>query len=241
MRKRIRREKHRSDKPTHRVLPYRGATPPLFDTLEQLVQQLNFALPEYMISQTLISTDHYLSYAWRSCLFSGKRNAVFPSLEMANHQLCEPYLSHLIVDMETLTTSRLEALETLRQPNLCNRGLHIYLLTSKDDPAQMSFLRAAGPFHVIARDLSVVPFRQALLVPPERSIHAPLFPATEWKILSSLARGLTMKRIARQLNLPYHRVVYRLNTQLKLLGLPDRQSLIHLLHRLTLNRHHPPL
>ena len=235
MRKRIRREKYRCDKPTHRVLPYLGTTPPLFDTLEQLVQQLNFALPEYMISQTLISTDHFLSYAWSCCLFSGKRNAVFPSLEMAHQQLGEPHLSHLIVDMESLTTSRLHALETLRQPFLCNRGLHIYLLAAKSDQAQINFLRASGPFHVIARDLSVIPFRQALLIPPERNMHTPLFPSTEWKILSSLAQGLTMKRIARQLNLPYHRVVYRLNTQLKLLGLPDRQSLIHLLHRLTLN------
>ncbi|AHJ74902.1 hypothetical protein C813_09295 [Kosakonia sacchari SP1] len=238
MRTFIRREKNRRHRPDHRVLPYREYPPPVFDRLEYLTQQLSFALPECIINQILISTDCFLSYAWNRGLFSGKRNAVFSSLDLAHHRFAEPHLSHLIVDMESLLTSRFSALETLRQLALHNRKLHIYLLATKSDTPLFNFLRAAGPFRVLKRELPVTPFRQALLTPASPVDVSRKFPPVEWQMFTALAQGKTMKHIAHLLNLPYHRIVYRLNTRLRQLGLPDRQSLLHLLHRLTIDANH---
>lgn len=234
----IRRGKKRRHQSDHTVLPRWDDIPPVFDKLEHLTQQLRFALPECLISQVLISTDVFLGYAWSRYLFSGKRNAVFPSLGSAWHRLEHAQLTHLIVDMESLTTSRFAALETLRQLAPRHHGLHIYLLTTKNDTARFNFLHAAGPFHVLARNLPLPQFRQAMITPPEPHNASPPFRPEEWQLISALACGKSLKCVARQFQLPYHRLVYRLNTCLMQLGLPDRQSFTHLLHRLTLDANH---
>ncbi|WP_227121541.1 fimbria biosynthesis regulator FimY [Kosakonia oryzae] len=235
MRTVIRREKNRRHQADHTVLPNRERTPQVFDKLEHLSQQLNFTLPECVISQLLISTDGFLVYAWCRCLFSVKRSAVFPSLESALHRLEDRALSRLIVDMESLTTSRFSALETLRQLAQSHPDLHIYLLAAGHDPALLNFLRACGPFHILRRDLPIAPFRQALLTPPDPHNASPPFQPAQWRLICTLAQGESLKCAARQLNLPYHRVAYRLARCLAQLGLPDRQSFLHLLHRLTLD------
>ncbi len=235
MRTILRREKNRRHQADHTVLPRRDYTPPVFDKLEHLNQQLSFALPECIISQMLISTDCFLAYAWRRGLFSGKRSAVFPSLESALHRLEDPTLSRLIIDMESLTTSRFTALETVRRLAQYHPALHIYLLVGSSDPAMLNFLHASGPFHVLSRDLALEPFRQALLTPPEPHNTSPPLLQAEWPLICALAQGRNLKSAARHCNLPYHQLVYRLGRCLAQLGLPDRQSLIHLLHRLTID------
>lgn len=100
-----------------------------------------------------------------------------------------------------------------------------------------AFLSAAGPFEPLARNLSVQLFREALLAPLSPKT-VPRFSPTEWQLITLLAQGQTLKNAARQLNLPYHRAVYRISTLLDRLGLPTRQSLTQLLHRLTLDVNH---
>lgn len=52
---------------------YHSPTPQIFDRLELLDQQLNYALPVGIISQAIITTDNYLGYSLSHYLFSGKR------------------------------------------------------------------------------------------------------------------------------------------------------------------------
>lgn len=56
---------------------YHSPTPQIFDRLELLDQQLNYALPVGIISQAIITTDNYLGYSLSHYLFSGKRTAAF--------------------------------------------------------------------------------------------------------------------------------------------------------------------
>lgn len=234
MRSVVRREKKRRTKARHTLLPWQHDTPQVIDSLEHLSQQLSYALPESLISQMLISSDRFLGYAWSRHLFIGKRTAVFASLDAARFRLNDSSLTSLIVDMESLTTSRFAALEALRAHCLSKGGLRTYLLISHQDPPMRAFLRASGPFEPLARNLPVRAFREALLAPPSRET-VPRFSPTEWQLITLLAQGLTLKNAARALNQPYHRAVYRITTLLQRLDLPSRPSLTQLLHRLTLD------
>ena len=237
MRRVVRREKKRKTKARHALLPWQHDTPLVIDSLEQLSLQLSDALPEGVISQMLISSDRFLGYAWNRHLFVGKRTATFASLEAARYRLNDVSLTSLIVDMESLTTSRFAALLALRAHCLSKGGLRTWLLISHQDPPMHAFLSAAGPFEPLARNLPVRLFREALLAPLSPKT-VPRFSPTEWQLITLLAQGQTLKNAARQLNLPYHRAVYRISTLLDRLGLPTRQSLTQLLHRLTLDVNH---
>lgn len=237
MRSVVRREKKRRTKSRHTMLPWRHDTPAIIDNLEHLSQELSYALPACIISQMLISTDHFLAYAWGRHLFVGKRTAVFVSLDDARYRLNDRILTSLIVDMESLTSSRFAALETLRAHCLSKGGLRTYLLVSHQDPPMCAFLRAAGPFELLGRKASVSRLREALLAPPPQD-NSPRFSSTEWQLITLLAQGHRLKEAARLTNMPYHRAVYRITTLLPRLGLPDRQSLTQLLHRLTLDVNH---
>jgi fimbrial protein FimY len=209
----------------------------MIDSLEHLAHSLNDAVPEGMVSQILISADSFLRYAWSRHLFGGKRIAAFETLDAARYWLDDTHLTTLIVDMESQTTSRFMVLEALRAHCLSTGGLRTYLLISHQDPPMNAFLHAAGPFELLARNGSVPRLRAALLAPTLPDI-SPRFSAAEWQLITLLARGLTLKEAARQLNMPYHRAVYRISTLLQRLNLPTRQCLTHLLHRLTLDVNH---
>lgn len=237
MRSEARREKKRRTKSRHTVLPYRHDVPQIIDGLEQLSQQLSYTLPESIISQMLISTDSFLAYAWSRHLFIGKRTAVFPSLDAARYRLGDSSLSSLIVDMESLASSRFAVLEALRGHCLAKDGLRTYLLVSHPDPPMCAFFCAAGPFELLKRNQPVRQLREALLAPPLPETP-PRFSPTEWQLLTRLAQGHTLKETARQLGMPYHRAVYRVTTLLQRLGLSTRLHLTQLLHRLTLDVNH---
>ncbi len=84
---------------------YHSPTPQIFDRLELLNQQLNYALPVGIISQAIITTDNYLGYSLSHYLFSGKRTAAFRSLDDISLWIEKGSLRQLIVDMETLPVS----------------------------------------------------------------------------------------------------------------------------------------
>lgn len=95
-------------------LPLSLSTPQIFDRLELLDQQLNYALPVGIISQAIITTDNYLGYSLSHYLFSGKRTAAFRSLDDISLWIEKGSLRQLIVDMEALPVSCIEALNQLR-------------------------------------------------------------------------------------------------------------------------------
>ncbi|ECS2473485.1 hypothetical protein APM58_05650 [Salmonella enterica subsp. enterica serovar Heidelberg] len=60
---------------------------------------------------------------------------------------------------------------------------------------------------------------------------------TDWLMIETLAQGASLKEIARQQSVPYHRVVYRLKQLITLLNLPHRQSFLRLVQQLNVTFH----
>lgn len=230
-----RRERHRRLKNAKDcACRYPSPTPQIVDRLELLTQQLNYALPVGIISQAIITTDNYLGYSLSRYLFSGKRTAAFRSLGDIAVWLEEGSLRQLIVDMEALSVSCAEALNQLRALSGKRSDIQIYLLVSDKDSAIAQFIRMAGRFFVLPRRQNMASLRETLLsganVPP----LAESFSRTDWLMIETLAQGASLKEMAHRQNVPYHRVIYRLNQLITLLRLPHRQSFLRLIQRINI-------
>ncbi|EAB4380198.1 fimbriae biosynthesis regulator FimY [Salmonella enterica] len=215
---------------------YHSPTPQIFDRLELLNQQLNYALPVGIISQAIVTTDNYLGYSLSHYLFSGKRTAAFRSLDDISLWIEKGSLRQLIVDMEMLPVSCIEALNQLRALSWQQSDIQIYLLVSDKTPAIAQFIRMAGRFFVLSRRQNLASVREALLSAAEPRLSES-FSRTDWLMIETLAQGASLKEIARQQSVPYHRVVYRLKQLITLLNLPHRQSFLRLIQQLNVTFH----
>ncbi|ECG8606440.1 fimbria biosynthesis regulator FimY [Salmonella enterica subsp. salamae] len=215
---------------------YHSPTPQILDRLELLNQQLNYALPVGIISQAIITTDNYLGYSLSHYLFSGKRTAAFRSLDDMSLWIEKGSLRQLIVDMEALPISCIEALNQLRALSWQQSDIQIYLLVSDKTPAIPQFIRMAGRFFVLSRRQTLASVREALLSAAEPYLSES-FSRTDWLMIETLAQGASLKEIARQQSVPYHRVVYRLKQLITLLNLPHRQSFLRLIQQLNVTFH----
>ncbi|EDC6042437.1 fimbria biosynthesis regulator FimY [Salmonella enterica subsp. enterica serovar Rubislaw] len=215
---------------------YHSPTPQIFDRLELLDQQLNYALPVGIISQAIITTDNYLGYSLSHYLFSGKRTAAFRSLDDISLWIEKGSLRQLIVDMETLPVSCIEALNQLRALSWQQSDIQIYLLVSDKTAAITQFIRMAGRFFVLSRRQNLASVREALLSAAEPRLSES-FSRTDWLMIETLAQGASLKEIARQQSVSYHRVVYRLKQLITLLNLPHRQSFLRLIQQLNVTFH----
>ncbi|EMD3745442.1 fimbria biosynthesis regulator FimY [Salmonella enterica] len=215
---------------------YHSPTSQIFDRLELLDQQLNYALPVGIISQAIITTDNYLGYSLSHYLFSGKRTAAFRSLDDISLWIEKGSLRQLIVDMETLPVSCIEALNQLRALSWQQSDIQIYLLVSDKTAAITQFIRMAGRFFVLSRRQNLASVREALLSAAEPRLSES-FSRTDWLMIETLAQGASLKEIARQQSVSYHRVVYRLKQLITLLNLPHRQSFLRLIQQLNVTFH----
>ncbi len=131
---------------------YHSPTPQIFDRLELLNQQLNYALPVGIISQAIITTDNYLGYSLSHYLFSGKRTAAFRSLDDMSLWIEKGSLRQLIVDMEALPISCIEALNQLRALSWQQSDIQIYLLVSDKTPRYTPVYPYGRAFFLSCRD-----------------------------------------------------------------------------------------
>lgn len=234
----MRREKHHRLRNTSGTRTPSQTTQQVFDQVEYLEQRLNYTLPDSTFSQAIITTDYYLGYTLNRHLFSGKRTAVFHSLDTSSLRPEGSHLRQLVVDMEGLAISCYETLERLRLFIRERKDIQISLLVSGEDISLVHFMRMAGHFQILPRRQELTSLREALLSPPEDSLLPETLSHTDWKIISALSQGATLKTIARLLNTPYHRIIYRINRLTSCLELPHRQSLLHLIHRLSVTSLH---
>lgn len=238
MRSALRKERHRRLRNTDCTHHYHHLEPQVFDRLEYLTQRLNYALPDNTISQVIITTDNYLGYTLNRYLFSGKRTAVFSSLESPSRRLEETGIRQLIVDMAGLAVSCYETLERLRLLIRERSDIRVYLLVPDKDVSLTRFMQKAGKFYILQRRQNLSSLRNALLSPSTVQNTDGTFSHTDWKIISALSQGMSLKEIALLLNTPYHRVIYRLNQLITQLDLPHRHSLLYLIHRLSVTSLH---
>ena len=234
----MRRERHRRLRNASCTRNPSRTTQQVVDQIEYLDQRLNYALPDSAFSLAIVTTDRYLGYTLNRYLFSGKRTAVFSTLDSPSLRPEGSHLRQLVIDMEGLAISCYETLERLRLLIRERNEIHIYLLVSGKDASLVQFMRMAGNFQILPRRQDLPSLRKALLSPPEGSLQPDIFSHTDWAIISALSQGVTLKTIARLQNTPYHRVIYRINRLTARLELPHRQSLLHLIHRLSITSLH---
>lgn len=208
--------------------------PPFFDRLEFLSQSTSLTHKTDAPFIILVTEDHYL----RTGLMKGS----FPLNCCADYTLLEDALAavnqwptaRLVVDIDSRATPLIEKLDRLRRYCLYPPFLIPHLLIRADDYDTRLFCKAAGPFHVLERQLPAAALQQYLLEtkPPQGSVKE-WFTRSEWPILQELSRGKTLRQIALIQNHPYSRIIYRLGCILTKLGLNHRQELLHLLNNLS--------
>ncbi|MCG3100955.1 DNA-binding response regulator [Enterobacter cloacae] len=208
--------------------------PPFFDRLEFLSQSSNLTHKTDAPFIILITEDHYLR--------TGLLNGPFPLSSCCNHTTLDDAFdalaqwpsARLVVDIESRSTGLIEKLDQLRRHSLYPPFLTPWLLVRADNYDTRLFCKAAGPFHVIERQLNAAVLQQTLLDArlPTGS-DKDWFSRTEWPILQALSRGKTLRQIALMQNRPYSRIIYRLSRILLKLGLSNRQELLHLLNNLS--------
>ena len=183
---------------------------PFFDRLEYLSQSINQTRKTDAPFIILVTQDNY----FRSGFLSGQ--------------------SPLVVDIESRASPLIDLLDRLRRHSLFAPYLTPYLLVRADDYDARLFCKAAGPFHVLERQLTALAMQQTLLEAPSPPGHRKeWFSRDEWPILQALSQGSSLRQIAQLQNRPYSRIIYRLSCILAKLGLNHRHELLHLLNNLS--------
>lgn len=138
------------------------------------------------------------------------------------------------MDIESRSTGLIDQLDQLRRHSLYPPFLTPWLLIRADNYDARLFCKAAGPFHVLERQMNAAGLQHSLMEPrPLQGSDRDWFSRNEWPILQELARGKTLRQIALLQNRPYSRIIYRLSCILMKLGLSHRQELLHLLNNLS--------
>lgn len=229
--RRYRRRRTGSDSPGFTHSPY---PPPFFDRLEFLSQSISQPRKTDAPFIILVTEDNFLR--------SGFLNAQSPLSNCSDHKTLKGALgalnhwplARLVVDIDCRASTLIDMLDQLRRQSLYPPFLKPHLLVRADDYDTRLFCRAAGPFHVLERQLTASALQQTLMEPglPTGS-GKEWFSPKEWPILQDLSRGHSLKQIALLHNRPYSRIIYRLGCILTKLGLNHRQELLHLLNNLS--------
>jgi fimbrial protein FimY len=206
---------------------------PFFDRLVYLSQSIHQTRKPDVPWMILVSRDKYLCTGLQLSPSPVNHCCGYDGLEEALGAIQLWPSARVVIDVESQIAPWIELLDALRKLALYPPYTPITLLVRADNYEGRLLCRAAGPFHVIERQLSASALPDAFNPPPLRaSPRGEWFSADEWRLLSPLACGHSLKAIARESEQPYARVVYRVSRILNKLGLSHRQELLHLLSRL---------
>lgn len=208
--------------------------PPFFDRLEFLSQSVNQTRKTDAPFIILVTQDNFLRTGFLNGQFPLNNCCDYPTLETALAALSHWPSARLVVDIDSRTSTLIELLDRLRRQSLYPPFLMPHLLIRADDYDARLFCKAAGPFHVLERQLPAPAMQQSLLeTRPHPGVSKEWFSREEWPILQALSRGYSLRHIALLHNRPYNRIIYRLSCILTKLGLNHRQELLHLLNNLS--------
>jgi fimbrial protein FimY len=181
----------------------------------------------------LVTEDHFLRTGFLNGQFPLSSCCDYATLDDALVAQTQWPSARLVVDIESRSTGLLEKLDQLRRHSLFPPFLTPWLLVRADNYDTRLFCKAAGPFHVLERQLNAAAPAQPAGCPPPQGSDKDWFSRNEWPILQELSRGKTLRQIALMQNRPYSRIIYRLSCILVKLGLSHRQELLHLLNNLS--------
>ena len=138
----------------------------------------------------LVTQDNY----FRSGFLSGQSPLSnccdYSTLDAALSDLNHWPSSRLVVDIESRASPLIDLLDRLRRHSLFAPYLTPYLLVRADDYDARLFCKAAGPFHVLERQLTALAMQQTLLeAPAPAGNRKEWFSRDEWPILQALSQG----------------------------------------------------
>ncbi|QPK02682.1 response regulator transcription factor [Enterobacter mori] len=207
---------------------------PFFDRLEFLSQSINQTRKTDAPFIILVTQDNFLRSGFLHGQSPLSNCCDFKTLEAALSTINHWPSARLVVDIDSRASTLIDLLDQLRRHSLYPPFLAPHLLIRADDYDARLFCKAAGPFHVLERQLSPPVMQQYLLetsfLPRNRKEW---FSRDEWPVLQDLSRGNSLRHIAHLHNRPYNRIIYRLSCILTKLGLNHRQELLHLLNNLS--------
>lgn len=161
--RRYRRRRTGSDSPGSTHSPF---ALPFFDRLEYLSQSINQTRKTDAPFIVLVTQDNF----FRSGFLSGhsplSNCCDYSTLEAALSDLNQWPSSRLVVDVESRASPLIDLLDRLRRHSLFAPYLTPYLLIRADDYDTRLFCKAAGPFHVLERQLTPRALQQTLLEAP---------------------------------------------------------------------------
>lgn len=165
--RRYRRRRTGSDSPGSTHSPF---ALPFFDRLEYLSQSINQTRKTDAPFIVLVTQDNF----FRSGFLSGhsplSNCCDYSTLEAALSDLNQWPSSRLVVDVESRASPLIDLLDRLRRHSLFAPYLTPYLLIRADDYDTRLFCKAAGPFHVLERQLTPRALQQTLLEAPSPEI-----------------------------------------------------------------------
>jgi len=146
--------------------------PPFFDRLEFLSQSISQPRKTDAPFIILVTEDHFLRTGFLNGQFPLSSCCDYPTLEDAFSALAQWPSARLVVDIESRSTALIDKLDQLRRHSLYPPFLTPYLLVRADNYDTRLFCKAAGPFHVLERQLTPSAFQHSLMdtSPPRAAI-----------------------------------------------------------------------
>lgn len=142
--------------------------------------------------------------------------------------------SGAIIDLEGWAIPVIDLLDRVRTLRLRRPDLQLAFLASEEASDMETFVQAACSAIVINKRQKIrkiVGLMQSTFTRAETQER--VLSQKQWKILLLMAQGFSLRAIARQLQLPYHRIIYSMGRIQTLLKLNCRQQLIRLLLKLS--------
>lgn len=140
----------------------------------------------------------------------------------------------VIIDLNGWSIPTMALIDRVRILRQQRPELQIAFLTSEKESGMLSFLQASCRAIVINKRQKLAKVRALMQsTSSSYSVQEYVFSHKQWKILLLMAQGYSLRAIAQQQNLPYHRITYRTGSILALLRLSCRQQLVRLLQRIS--------
>jgi fimbrial protein FimY len=116
----------------------------------------------------LVTEDHFLRTGFLNGQFPLSSCCDYATLDDALVAQTQWPSARLVVDIESRSTGLLEKLDQLRRHSLFPPFLTPWLLIRADNYDTRLFCKAAGPFHVLERQLNAAALQHSLLDPARR-------------------------------------------------------------------------
>jgi fimbrial protein FimY len=145
--------------------------PPFFDRLEFLSQSINQPRKTDAPFIILVTEDNFLRSGFLNGQFPLSSCCDFTSLDDALGAQSQWPSARLVVDIESRSTGLIDQLDQLRSI-ACIPLPDAWLLIRADNYDARLFCKAAGPFHVLERQMNAAGLQHSLMEP--RPFRAPI-------------------------------------------------------------------